>query len=334
VKKTEKELANMYNFKITGDQNKDNVTISRASNSKPSGASSRDFQKVLGEKERRQKEEEEDSKKAKTVDPSFETEALLLAEEIPSPKQPSLFDLSKEVVKKKNESETSEVAKMVSSDELPMESPNGLYKNLALKEKASRSKTGEGMWEESHKDKVEAHEDKKPIRFSQEAGDLSHVNPLALNVSSSSQSHNQNLETNMPSQKLTTQQLIDAIVKAITTIDSQGKTDTIVTLKHPPMFAGANLVLTSYESAKGEFNIRFENLTQGAKSFMDMQQNQQSLLSSLNEKGYTVHMVVATTQIETPPFNPAAPQQPPRDGQQEEQQKRQDNRKQKEDEES
>lgn len=327
----------MHNLKISSDQGKDDTSTNRTSAQKPSGApnSNKDFKKIMGEKDRGQDDGSQNRRNANLsadLDSAVDTEEIAFTEENQKQQQPSLFDLSKGILKKNANDATADVINMASSDELQMESPSSIFKNLTLKEKAAQAKganSGKGI------NDLEADGGKKsPTRFPQESIDLSYVNPLALNTTSISQIGDQKLENMPSSQKMTTQQLVDAIVKAITTIETQGKTDTVVTLKQPPMFAGANVVLTSYESAKGEFNIRFENLTQQAKSFMDMQQNQDSLRFALQQKGYAVHILVATTLIESPQMA-ANPQQTSRDqNQQEEEQKKQQGRPQQDDEEA
>ncbi len=317
----------MYNLKVNSDQNQDDSATRRAANAKPSGSprTDKDFQKILSNKDGRQGEGNRDSKNAKFttgLDGTVDFEEIADAEEnLKQQQQPSLFDLSKGMIKKNPGEETSDVVKMASSDELAMESPTSIFKSLALKEKAAQAKSSQGKLERTS-GKMEDFEDsevKRPTNFSQESVDLTYINPLAINVKPTIEMDNKSFETVTPSQKMTTQQIVDAIVKAITTVETQGKTDTVVTLKQPPIFAGSNIVLTSYESAKGEFNIRFENLTQQAKSFMDMQQNQDSLRFALQQKGYAVHILVATTQVETPQIVANA-QQPSRDENQEQQQ--------------
>lgn len=335
MKKGEGEI--MYNIKIT-DQGKEESSANRTSSSTPSGAprTDKDFKKILGQKDN--KNGERDSRNAKStsaLDGNTNYEEIVNAEESVKEQQPSLFDLSKGMMKKNIDEETSEVAKMASSDELPMESPSSMFKNLALKEKAKAKGSTESELKrvgDKKGDDLEAEENKVPTPFPRESMDLSYVNPLALNNPSVVEIGDQKLEKMLPSQKMTVQQLVDAIVKAVTTVEVQGKTDTIVTLKQPPDFANANLILTSYESAKGEFNIRFENLT--PKALMDLQLNQESLLSTLQQKGYTVHMVITTTQIETPQIATAQSQQTSRDSEQQQEKQEQQRRRQKEEEEA
>lgn len=319
----------MSNLKINPDQGKDDTSATRASRSKPSGTpnSNKDFKTILGEKDRGGGGQNSKNTKQADLDSALAYEEFA-SEENEKQQQPSLFDLSKGMIKKNAYEETADVVNMASADEMPVESPNSIFKNLALKEKAE--KNAKGQLEDAGQKMGASDPDKgkTPSRFPQESIDLSYVNPLALNTQSVTEIGDQKLENAMPSQKLTTQQLVDAIVKAITTIEAQGKTDTVITLKQPPMFAGSTIVLTSYESAKGEFNIRFENLGQQAKSFMDMQQNQDSLRFALQQKGYALHILVATTQIESPQIvsNPQQPsrEQNPEDQQQKRRQKKQD----------
>ena len=173
----------MYNLKINTDQGKDDDTSARrTSNSKPSGTpdTDKDFKKIMGDKDR-QGDENKDSKNAKFlagVDAAAEYEEI--AEANAKPKQPSLFDLSKGTISKKANDETSNVVNMASADELPMESPTSIFKNLALKEKAAK---GNEMESAASKMDDKDEEGKIPSRFPQESIDLSYVNPLALNVS-------------------------------------------------------------------------------------------------------------------------------------------------------
>ena len=52
-------------------------------------------------------------------------------------------------------------------------------------------------------------------------------------------------------------------------------------------------MITSFGSAKGELNLTFGNLTQNAQTVV--QQQQQTLLTALEQKGYYVHIFTATT---------------------------------------
>jgi hypothetical protein len=321
----------MYNFKVTSD--KDDSSSNRTSNSKskPSDApsSDKDFKKILSDKESQEDENNDNAKFMAGLDGTIEYEELVYEQEKATQQQPSLFDLS--MASSKKNAAAGDVVKMASADELPVESPSSMFKNLALKEKAKK----EGSLEQMNQALDDSDDDQGKVlsRFPQESIDLSYVNPLAINNATAA-AVDDKVQQSLTSQRMTTQQLVDAIVKAITTVEAQGKTDTIVTLKQPPMFANANLILTSYESAKGEFNIRFENLTQQGKAFMDMQQNQNSLRFALQEKGYAVHIVTATTQIETPIAAAEQPTKDSNDQQQQQQGQQQQKRKSKDEEEA
>ncbi|MBA3237825.1 MAG: hypothetical protein H0T62_05665 [Parachlamydiaceae bacterium] len=89
------------------------------------------------------------------------------------------------------------------------------------------------------------------------------------------------------------QLLIAQILKEISVVSTGDKTETTLILKHPPIFDGAQVVITGFGSAKGELNISFGNLTQNAQNVV--QQQQQLLLTALETKGYHVHIFTATT---------------------------------------
>ena len=148
-------------------------------------------------------------------------------------------------------------------------------------------------------------QDKFNSRFAIEQPDLSYVNPLALNTPPV-QSININTEKPaLPSIDL--QEIIDQLVDKVVQMETDGRTDTVITLKQPPILAGADLVVTSFDSAKGEFNITFQKLTQAGQEMLDMHANQQSLLLALEKKGYAVHIVTTTTLAEIKIPTTAAP---------------------------
>lgn len=101
------------------------------------------------------------------------------------------------------------------------------------------------------------------------------------------------------------QQIVQKIIDSIQQMELKGKVDTIVTLTHPPMLKGANVVLTSFNSAKGEFNIAFENLSQPAKVFLDGAGHLDTLKAGLEQKGYVTHIISTSTTEETRPFTTA-----------------------------
>lgn len=159
-------------------------------------------------------------------------------------------------------------------------------------------------------------------RFSTEQSDLSYVNPLALNTQPTQDITLKTEKAVLPAANV--QAIIDQLVEKVTEMKGHGRTDTTVTLKHPPMFAGADLVVTAFDSAKGEFNITFQNLTQAAKELLDMRANQQSMLLALEQKGYAVHIVTTTTLVENRlPIATSAEQERQRNPDQQRQQQQQ-----------
>ena len=129
--------------------------------------------------------------------------------------------------------------------------------------------------------------------------------------------------------------LIDQIVKEMYVVKSGEITDTVVTIRHPPIFEGAQVKMTSFETARGEFNIAFENLSQQAKELLDNRVNREALLLALNKEGYNVHIITTSTTIETPAYIAQAQrgeqeqqgQGKEQQGQQKEQQKEQQKKK-------
>ncbi|MBA3816170.1 MAG: hypothetical protein H0X29_06555 [Parachlamydiaceae bacterium] len=161
-------------------------------------------------------------------------------------------------------------------------------------------------------------------RFATEQTDLSYVNPLALNTIPIQSTNITTEKATLPAMNI--QDIIDQLVEKVVQMETSGSTDTVVTLKSPPILAGADLVVTGFDSAKGEFNITFQKLTQAAKDMLDMKANQQSLLLALEQKGYAVHIVTTTTlaEINLPDASGAAPQDRDRDQDQQGQQKQRD----------
>ena len=93
-------------------------------------------------------------------------------------------------------------------------------------------------------------------------------------------------------------QLIDQMVSAMNQVVQTGRTDTTITLQHPPIFQGASIVLTQYESSPKEFNVAFLNLTNpDARLLVEMKQNQENLRTALIERGYTVHMITIEPKL-------------------------------------
>lgn len=135
--------------------------------------------------------------------------------------------------------------------------------------------------------------------FIQDQPDLSYVAPVG-NPPLASPAASQIAEVAPTPRAPYIQQIVNQMIDKLYVVQTTDKTETIITLKHPPIFEGANLIVTSFDTAKKEFNLAFENLTPAAKHLLDLQQNRNDLKLALEEKGYAVHIVITTTQIEHP----------------------------------
>lgn len=148
--------------------------------------------------------------------------------------------------------------------------------------------------------------EKAPSRFDTAQNDLSTINPIAN--ASQPMATTQVVSAEKPTiPKVDLQAIINQLVQGVQEVKQDGKTETIITLNHPPLFAGANLVVTGFDNAKGEFNLSFENLTQAAKNMLDLGANRDALMTSLINQGYTVHILSATTLMEHKPIETAPP---------------------------
>lgn len=196
--------------------------------------------------------------------------------------------------------------------ESPVKSPADLYSKITTKEPKKVEVNIEQVTDNPMADrpiKIDEKKGKFDSRFATEQTDLSYVNPLALNAQSIQQStHITTEKPALPS--INIQDIIDQLVEKVVQMETSDRTDTIITLKRPPILAGADLVVTGFDSARGEFNITFQKLTQAAKTLLDMRVNQQSLLLALEQKGYAVHIVTTTTlaEINLPTAQGSTPQ--------------------------
>ncbi len=91
------------------------------------------------------------------------------------------------------------------------------------------------------------------------------------------------------------QAIAQKMIDRVYLIKKEGQTDTIIMLNNVRGFEGSSIVISAFDSAKGEFNIAFYNLTQSAKEILDSKIHKQSLLTALQDKGYTVQIFTATT---------------------------------------
>jgi len=94
------------------------------------------------------------------------------------------------------------------------------------------------------------------------------------------------------------EELMNKLADEISVLTVSGKTETTIELKNTPLFNGAKVTLTEFDSAKKEFNIKFENLSTRAHEIISMQSNRETLKSALEQRGYNVHIITANTEIE------------------------------------
>lgn len=100
--------------------------------------------------------------------------------------------------------------------------------------------------------------------------------------------------------RATMRELAARIIEKIQTMRTEGKTDTIVTLRSPPMLEGATVTLSALDGAKREFSISFANLSDTAKLFLDRRLADDNLVQILERKGIIVNSMRTTTLPELP----------------------------------
>ncbi len=112
--------------------------------------------------------------------------------------------------------------------------------------------------------------------------------------------------------------LVNELSSRLYIMRTQGQTEFALRLNNIPLFRGALVTITGYDNANGEFNLSFSDLSYQAKVLLDNTQNQSLLKESLENKGYKIHILTATTETERPEFQTRAHEQ------QKHQQQRQD----------
>lgn len=292
------------NFRIKSDS-EDNI---RSEKNRPSKAPNKDFQKVLS-KDDQEKDEESPSKDIAKEDKSLKTKEFQAEIEKPleneasqTTKGVSLFDLAASP-----ETPITEIDKVLKTEEASFGLPEDVQKGSVH---AFINEYGQKKEERLNRPLIsqteissELYENKNSQKTLQKPSNLEddQTNPLLSIFTLAPQTTAPILH---PTERLSVshahiKEMIDQIIAKLYTIETKGKTDTLITLKHPPLFAGSSVVITSFNTAKGEFNITFENLTQAAKAILDRIENQNALISALDQKGYTVHIITATTLAET-----------------------------------
>ena len=261
--------------------------------------SSKDFKKILSKGSKDGKSDEKKKSPASIFSEEYANTEVSTAETlVKSDKEDaekasegvaSVFDLTKKIE-----------VKDIGDSQPPMqstakvESPNDLFKRMSSPRPART--------ENAKKASVQTPEIAKsplPSRYSSEQMDLSYVNPLAL------QSQIAPTQAPSPADSAKVQRpvgmdpnlalLIEKIVKQMYTVEKSGQTDTVMVIDYPPLFKDAKITVSSFESAKGQFNISIDNLTQQAQKILELDKNKKSLLNELEQKGYSVQIFTTTT---------------------------------------
>jgi hypothetical protein len=92
--------------------------------------------------------------------------------------------------------------------------------------------------------------------------------------------------------------IVVEMIEKLARVEMKGQTDTVITLNMPGMFKGTIVVISEFDTANGQLNLAFENLTAQAKTMLDSLPNRENLMTLLSEKGYVVQQMVTTTTIE------------------------------------
>ncbi|MDP1880014.1 MAG: hypothetical protein Q8K60_03635 [Parachlamydiaceae bacterium] len=102
--------------------------------------------------------------------------------------------------------------------------------------------------------------------------------------------------TPQPSASSTIAEIVNKLVESIQVMKKEDLSETIVTLKNPPVLAGATMTLIANDHAKTEFNVAFNGLNPEQKLFLDQKLSEHSLSDSLSKKGIILHMVTTSTE--------------------------------------
>lgn len=90
----------------------------------------------------------------------------------------------------------------------------------------------------------------------------------------------------------------DKLVKKITVMKSSGRTEITLTLKNMSLFQGGVVKVIEHDSSRGQYNIMFSNLTQQAHALVTSRHAEVILKQSLEAKGFSFHIISATTEPE------------------------------------
>lgn len=186
--------------------------------------------------------------------------------------------------------------------ESPPPSPFVIGRDVISSEKLAKEPTWASMVK-SETDSIIHHRDassgviKQASRFNVEHPDMPYIN-LMSTTGLNADTIQQNADNANVSATVQLKEVVEQIIKHLYVLESSGKTDTIIVLKNPPLFEGAQVVITSYSTATKEFNLAFENLRPDAQKLIN--DNINSLRIALAESGAVkaLHIVTTTTLVE------------------------------------
>lgn len=222
-------------------------------------------------------------------DSDTQSDSNLLAE----PEEADLEDINEESVVAENVPKTPvDTSTKLAANQLIREE---VAKESILAERPLYSLTSEtDSTTLSPKDKAKKVKSDSSSDFIQEKTDLAYVNQLSQGSVNDVHAYIGD-DTEQVSHSQTVQELINQMVDAIQVIKKGNETETMVTLKHPPILSGANINLSTLNSANGEFNVAFTNLTPDGKTFLDQKLVGDSLTLAMERKGFVIHIVTTST---------------------------------------
>lgn len=169
----------------------------------------------------------------------------------------------------------------------PLELDEGLPSAMSLVANASKKKA----MKDAEQEAGEGSEDNEMT--SVQSAQLAHDVDVEVEKTASSSSEDQIEKID------NLREIYKMLVAGVVELKTSGRTDTTLTLHYPPLFNGAKITVTEFSSAKGEYNITLSELNPQAKNLVDLPANRDLLLQSLQDKGYMVHIMIATTEKES-----------------------------------
>lgn len=138
--------------------------------------------------------------------------------------------------------------------------------------------------------------EEKPLARNEKTPFQAVVAPQAVRFSTA---HIEQKEEAPMRSKVLLQELVKELASAMKVVSTKQKTETEVTLRHPPLFKGTTIIVTEQHSAKKQLNITFVNLTNPtARALIENPSNEHFLRTALLERGYTLQMVTIEPKLE------------------------------------